>query len=212
MIKVELKGMDEAIAIYSEKPVKAAIRASIQRIAKTAITAASSGIRDIYNVKKQDLDPRLRMTMQGTEQATITISGKGMSLSYFGARQFVLNKTITRSRKDGRATLTTKRRSTMHKFQGVEVEVVKGRRVQLKSAFMAQMRSGHIGVMHRWNNGKMMKGKKKAAIGEKGVISIAYMAEKSGVLTMVVNKIQGDWEKVFQQQLAYQLNKGKATP
>jgi len=175
MIRVQLIGKKEALDIWSTKPVNAAMKSTLARVAKTAISTASTEIRNIYTIKKSDLDPRMNLTIQGTDQAAITISGKGISLSYFNARQFTVNKTLTRGRKDGKAVLKTKTRSKAHAFQGVEVEVLKGRKTQLKSAFMAQMKSGHIGVMHRLANGKLMKRKNKAAIIEKKVISLTSM-------------------------------------
>ncbi len=208
MVRVQLLGKKEAIDIWSDKPVNAAMRAALQRVAKSAVSIASTEIRNIYTIKKSDLDPRMNVTIQGTDSATIVISGKGISLSYFNARQFSVNKTITRSRKDGKATLSTKTRGKAHAFQGVEVEVLKGRKTQLRSAFMAQMKSGHIGVMHRWS-GKNMKGKKSSAIGEKGVISLAQMIQNANVQPIVLRKVSEDWDRVFKQQLDYQLSKGK---
>lgn len=210
MIIVQLQGKKEALDIWGSKPVNAAMRSTLARVAKAAISTASTEIRNIYTIKKSDLDPRMNLTMQGEDQAKITVSGKGISLSYFNAKQFTLNKTITRSRKDGKASLATKTRKKSYAFQGVAVEVIKGRTTQLKSAFMAQMRSGHIGIMHRWANGKLMKGKKKAAIGEKGVVSLAMMIRNANVQPAVLAKVQADWDKVFQQQLDYQLSKGKS--
>ena len=209
MVRVQLLGKAEAIDIWGSKPVNAAMRSTLARVAKSAISLASTEIRNIYNIKKSDLDPKMNLTMQGEDQATITISGKGISLSYFNARQFVVNRTITRSSKGGKSALVTKSRGKAHAFQGVEVEVIKGQKTQLRSAFMAQMKSGHIGVMHRWA-GKFMKGKpKKSAIGEKGVVSLSTMISNAKVQPIVLAKVQEDWDKVFKQQLEYQLNKGK---
>jgi hypothetical protein len=212
MIRVDLKGKAEAIDVWGSKPVNAAMRATLQRVARSAISTASTEIRSIYNIKKSDLDPRMNLTIQGTDNATITISGRGVSLSYFGAKQFSVNKTITRTTKGGKSSLASKTRKKSHVFQGVEVEVIKGRKTQLRSAFLAQMKSGHIGVMHRWANGKLMKGKKKSAIGEKGVVSLVTMISNAKVQPMILAKIQDDWTKVFQQQLAYQIEKAGGKP
>lgn len=209
MIIVKLNGKKEAIDIWGDKPVNAAMRNTLQRVAKSAVTLASAEIRNIYTIKKSDLDPRINLAIQGTDSATIVISGKGISLSYFNARQYAVNKTITRQRtKDGKGALLTKATKRSRTFQGVEVEVIKGQKTQLKSAFLAQMQSGHIGVMHRWAN-KKMKGKNKQAIGEKGVISVATMIQNAKVQPIVLRKVQEDWDKIFKQQLDYQLSKGK---
>jgi hypothetical protein len=208
MIRVELIGKKEAIDIWGNKPVNAAMRATLQRVAKTAMSTASQEIRLVYNIKKGDLDKKMS-TQSGHDSVLITFSGRGISLSYFNARQFTVNKTITRGKKDGKVGLVTKTRSKAHAFQGVEVEVFRGRKTQLRSAFMAQMKSGHIGVMHRWS-GKFMKGKKKAAIGEKAVVSIATMILNRNVHPAILAKVQDDFDKVFKQQIEYQLSKGKS--
>jgi hypothetical protein len=210
MIRVQLIGREAAIDIWGKKPVNAAMRSTLARVAKTAMSTASAEIRRVYNIKKADLDKKMS-TQAVPDAVLITISGRGISLSYFNARQFVVNKTITRGKKgaDGKATLTTKRRGKPHAFQGVEVEVLKGQKTQLRSAFMARMKSGHIGVMHRWSGGKMMKGKNKAAIGEKSVVSLATMIQNQNVQPPILAKVQDDFDKVFKQQLEYQLSKNK---
>lgn len=208
MIRVELRGKKEALDIWSDRPVNAAMRSTLQRVSKSAISTASTEIRNTYTIKKSDLDPRMNMRLQGSEAAAITISGRGISLSYFNARQYSVNRTITRTGKGSGAALKTKSRAKAHTFQGVEIEVVKGRRTQLRSAFMAQMKSGHIGVMHRWS-GKLMRGKRKAAIGEKGVVSLAVMIQSAKVQPRVLGKVQADFDRIFKQQLDYQLGKSK---
>jgi hypothetical protein len=213
MIKVELIGKREAIDVWGSRPVNAAMKSTLARIAKSAMSTASAEVRAVYNIKKSDLDPRMNMVMQGSENAAIIISGKGTSLSYFGAKQFTVNKTITRGKKDadGKASLSIKTRKRSHVFQGVEVEVIKGKKTQLRSAFMARMKSGHIGVMHRWSNAFMKKktktGKPIHAIGEKGVVSLVTMIKNINVQPVVLAKVQADWKKVFAQQLAYQVEK-----
>lgn len=204
MIRVQLIGREEAIDVWGKKPVNAAMRSTLPRVAKTAMGTASTEIRRVYNIKKADLDKKMATQVAG-DSVLITISGRGISLSYFGARQFVVNKTITRGKKG----LTTKTRSKAHAFQGVEVEVMKGQKTQLRSAFMAQMRSGYIGVMHRWSGGKLMKAKNKAAIGEKSVISLATMIQNHNVQPGILAKVQENFDKVFKQQIDYQLSKGK---
>ena len=205
MVRIQLIGKEEAIDIWGTKPVNAAMRSTLVRVAKTAVGTASAEIRRVYNIKKAALDKKMASKVAG-DSVLITVSGRGISLSYFGARQFVVNKTITR----GKARLVTKRRSRVHAFQGVEVEVEKGNKTQLRSAFMAKMKSGHIGVMHRWSGDKKMKGKNKAAIGEKAVVSLTTMIQNHGVQPPILAKVQDDFDKVFKQQLAYQMSKGKA--
>jgi len=211
MIQVLLKGRKEALDQFDEKPVRKAIVSSLRKVIATGRTVASEEIRNRYNLKKSDLDPRLEVNLGRVNDlvAQITVSGKGMSLSYFGAQQTVGNKVVTRAGKGGGLKTKTMKRSA--KFQGVTVEVEKGKRTQLKSAFLAQMQSGHIGVMHRWNNGKLMKGKNKTAIGEKGVISIASMAQSANVEPAIIKRVNEAWGTTFPHELERQLGLASST-
>jgi len=200
MIRVELKGYKEALGVWDGKPVRKAAVSTLKKVAPSARTTASEEIRRVYNVKKSDLDPRITVRPPQSDDLTavITISGKGMSLSYFGARQFVVNKVITR----GKQGLKVQTRKRSAKFQGVAVEVVKGQKTQLRSAFMATMKNGHVGVLRR-------KGKKRLPITEKSVVSIASMVQNANVEPVVLQKVQDSWEKTFPHELQRQLDQAK---
>lgn len=209
MINVKILGMKESIEIWGNRPVEAAMKKTFYKIVRGAMTRVSAQIRKIYNIKKQDIDKKMDFRVAGSSSAWITASGKGISLSYFGAKQFFFNKTITRyTDKDGDSGLKRVTRKKSHAFQGVEVEVVKGHKTRLKSAFLAQMSSGHIGVMHRWGAGvKMKSNKKKVAIGEKGVISLAVMIQGNNISEPTLKYIREDWDEEFEKQLKYELSK-----
>lgn len=216
MVRVELKGYQEALGVWDEKPVRKAAASAIKKAAASAFSSASTRIRAVYNIKKNDLDSRIKITPPGPNDlfAVITVNGRGLSLSYFGARQTVINKVITRS-KAGLKTKTMKRSA---KFQGVQVEVEKGKKTQLKSAFLAQMKSGHIGVMRRDPN-KIMKSRQKygntkhaQALVEKQVVSVASMIRKANVESPVLTDVQAAWDRIFPQELNFQLNVKGQTP
>jgi hypothetical protein len=209
-VRVKLMGFDTAIGIWGDAPVRKAAASALRKVAASAVSTASSEIRNVYNIKKSDLDPRMTVDRVSEQNlaATIRISGQGVSLSYFGAKQFVVNKTITRTSKGGEAGLLIKTRKKSHTFQGVEVEVLKGRKTQLKSAFMAQMRSGHIGIMQRYKNIQMKKGKRKA-IFEKALVSVATMIQGKHTRDAILRKVDEQWGKTFQSELNYQLSKGR---
>lgn len=198
MVRVELKGYKEALGIFDSKPVKRAAVSALKKVAKAAVSSVSSEIRTVYNVKKSDLDPRLKIRPARADSlaAEIEISGKGMSLSFFGAKQTAQNRTVTRAGKNMKVK-TTKRSAA---FQGVTVEVEKGKKTQLRSAFMTRMKSGHIGVMRR-------QGKDRLPIYEKKVISLASMLENAKVAPAVLEKVNERWGVIFPQELKYFLSK-----
>jgi hypothetical protein len=93
--------------------------------------------------------------------------------------------------------------------QGVMVQVMKGGETTLlRNAFMAKMPSGHIGIFRRVTS-KMMKSKRKQAIAEKSVVSIASMVENAKVMPDVIQRIQERWLVEFPRQLAYYQGRGR---
>lgn len=180
--------------------VKAAIRSALNKVASSCKSMASSQIRETYNVPKSILDERLTVFRARISdlEVTLTLAGKSISLSYFGARQFTVSRVVTRKGK-GLKSRTTRKSET---FRGVQVEIERGKTTQLKSAFLAQMKSGHIGVMRRVP-GKKMKGKNKTAIAEQAVVSIATMVKNAGVYDALVEKIDNDLEAKFLHELDY---------
>ena len=205
MIRVELRGYSEALGVWDRKPVRAAALSALRKVTASAVTVLSSEIRGRYNIKKADLDPRVKTDLpKGSSDlvSIITLSGYDLPLAFFNPKQFVLYKVLTRT-KQGIKTSTRKRAA---KFEGVEVQVLKGQTTRLKSAFLMNMQIGRsgVGVMQR-------RGAKRIPTREKGVISIAAMAENSNVSPGIVQKVQEQWDKTFPQELNYQLNvKGSA--
>jgi hypothetical protein len=205
MIRVELKGYAEALEVWGRKPVRAAALSSLKKVAAAGVTVLSTEVRGRYNIKKGDLDPRVKVSLpKGADDlvAVITLSGHDLPLAFFSPKQFVANRVITRT-KEGTRTTTRKRSA---KVEGVQVQVLKGKTTQLKSAFLMNMQVGRsgVGVMQR-------HGKKRTPTREKGVISIAAMAENSNVSPGIVAKVQEQWDKTFPADLNYQLNvKGKS--
>jgi Prophage minor tail protein Z (GPZ) len=206
---VKLVGYDKALKIFDEKPVRKAALTSLRKVSASAKSTASEEVRNVYSIKKSDLDPRMKgpnIQFDGMT-ACIVISGSGISLSYFNARQTAANRVVTR----GKAGLKTKTMKRSARFQGTSVEVLKGKRTQLKSAFMATMASGHVGVMYRTGAGMIKSrsrygyNKHSAKIAEDFVISLSSMVKKNNVQEAVVARVNEQWVKVFPHELNRQL-------
>lgn len=182
------------------KIVRQAARAAIKRTADSAKSTASEEIRKVYNVKKSDLDPRIKVSPPRSSDLTavVSIGGKGMSLSYFGAKQITRARVLSRKGKGiASGKLTKKMKSSGPVPSGVLVQVMKGKNTALlRNAFLAKMKTGHIGVFRRL-------GKKRLPVDEKNVISIASMAENAKVMPRVLVKLQERWAKEFPHQLEY---------
>lgn len=202
MIRVELKGYDEALGIWDQKPVRQAAVSTLKKISASAVTMVSGEIRRVYSIKKRDLDPLIRLqSPKGDLIAVIIFSGRGVPLALFNVRQTTGNRVITRTR--GGLKARTLKRSA--KVQGAQVEVEIGHSIQLRSAFFMNMQHGRsgVGVMQR-------DGKPRTPTREKLVISVAAMVQSTGVQPAVLQKVQADWDATFPRELEYYLNRGKS--
>lgn len=180
----------------TQREVKAAIRSTMARTRRHATTLISSMIREKWNIKKKDLDKRIAVKVgsRGTEYDSfeMVIKGTSVSLAYFGATQYAGNRVQTR--RVGRI------RKTRSAFQGVQVEVLKGRKTKLAGAFMQAADSGHTMVMKR-------KGKGRYPLAIKASISPASMFEDAGTADKFEEAIFDFIEREFDRQLAWRLER-----
>ena len=191
------QGFTEAFDAALQEDVQAvrrAARSAINKVSRSVKSMTSAEIRKLYNVPKSVLDDRMSMIEAKVNElvATLTVGGKSVSLSYFGARQFAGAKVITRK------GVTARKR--VSKFQGVSVEVERGKRTQLKSAFMQRFKSGHVGILRR-------VGKGRYPVAVKSAISLASMFDKVDVRAEVVRKVEADLERVFWHELEFYLGR-----
>lgn len=196
-MRFEVRGFKETLDAATEETiqdVKAAIRSTMNKVVKSVKSLTSDEIRKVYNVQKSVLDQRLELFTARINnlEAELVVGGKSVSLSYFNARQFRGASVITR------AKVTTRKR--VSKFQGVEVEVFKGQRTQLKSAFMQRFKSGHLGILTRTS-------KSRYPVLVKSAVSVASMFSQVGINDAIVRKIDEDLERVFWHELEFYLNR-----
>jgi len=194
--------------------VKAAIRSALNRMLGKIKTLVSGEIRAIYNVPLAILNERLTVFSARIQnlEAELTIGGRSIPLSYFGMKatkgtsRSSVSLTKTKNGVRGKLNTQTMKRSAA---QEITVEVIKGRRTTLaKSSFVAVMKSGHIGVMHRGpgeikSRSKFKSVKHKQAIYENAVVSIATMFNQVGVNAAVVAKIDAELEQLFWHELEF---------
>jgi Arc/MetJ-type ribon-helix-helix transcriptional regulator len=178
-----------------EELVKQAVYSTMSKVRRKARTLLSTEIRKKWNIKKRDLDKKIRIRVGSRggrhyESFEITIRGMSLSLSYFGAKQYARNRVITRTK-----TRENKRRS---KFQGVRVEVVKGRKTKLSGAFMQQASSGHMMVMRR-------KGKSRYPVQIKAAISPASMFAEAATADAFEEGLMDYLERTFEHELSWRM-------
>jgi hypothetical protein len=155
--KIELTGVTKALLTLDVDAVARAAREALNKVAVAGMTEASKLIRSDFNIAAARLKQYLKLSMRAqgsTLQAVITGSGRGMALSYFGARQQGRAITGTGRGKRRRLHLTVKR----PRGGAVSVQVKQTRKVLQPiggfKPFLAQMPSGHIGVWVRTGRGR----------------------------------------------------------
>ena len=174
--------------------VKKAIYSTMSKARRRAKTMMSGLIREKWNIKKKNLDSKLRIKAGSRdshyESFEMTVKGMSLSLSYFGAKQYTANRVITTKK-----GWSNKRRS---KFQGVEVTVLKGKKTRLTNAFMQSAGSGHMMVLRRTS-------KARYPIDEKAAISPASMFESHATADKFEEEMMEFIEKTFAHEVEWRM-------
>ncbi|MHB1051373.1 MAG: phage tail protein [Bacteroidota bacterium] len=197
MIRFDVDLFEDTLAAATgemEKVVKLAIYSTVGKLRTHAASKLSELIREKWNIKKADLDRKIIIHVgdRGSRYETfeMTIKGVSISLSYFSAKQYRGKDVITR-----KGTTTRKRSATV---QGVQVEVFKGRRTMLKSAFIQTAANGHMMVLRR-------KGKGRYPIDMKSVISIASMFGDATTADKFEEDVMAFIERTFAHELDWRM-------
>jgi hypothetical protein len=220
MITIKLEGVEAALRMFDPKVVRQAARAAIDRATKSGKTIVTKEITDVWNVKKRDVDERIKLYPPRMDdlKGIIEVGGKAMSLSYFGARQIMgatVRSRVGKEIKTGKITRGMLKSGPLPR--GIVVQILKGKDTTLlRNAFLAKVSSGksgsHVGVYHRL-------GKKRLPIEEKNVISLGSMingkiginsmVDKPEVMKRIVDRITERWMTEFPHQLEYYLEKAR---
>lgn len=211
---VKLEGLDRLKRRLSSraKEIEAAAVSAINRTAKSTRTEASNLIRNEkgWKIKKADLDKRLsiKQARKGDLQAVLTpqaTKGKGsIALPYFGAKEVKRTSagviTTSRSKHGG---LVAKRQKRSKATGGIAVQVRKGgKKAHYPKAFIAQMKSGHIGVYRRTG---FTTSNNRPQIAEVKTISVWTMFR--GIHQRLLEHARKRWRVEIAAQLKHQLGK-----
>ena len=184
----------DSASLETEKIVKQAIYSTMSKVRKHAASKFSSLVRETWNIRKTDLDARFNVKAGNRgdhyDSFEMTIKGKSVSLAHFGAIQYAGSRKITE-----RKGMTMRRRS---KFQGVQVEVLKGRRVQLKGAWLQAIPNWGVVVRQRRNKDRL-----SAEI--KAIISPASMFNDASIADRFEEDVIAFLERTFEHELTYRL-------
>lgn len=204
-IEIEVKGVKEALDKFDPKKVRKAAQFCLNRAIKSGKTAASSLIREKWNIKKSDLDRKITIkgAVMSNLSAYLTVRGEPISLMHFGAVQFgksfyssygrrLVNRRI---KSDGKML---KRDS---KQLGVKVQIIKGKNILLKNSWIGQGKGGTVLVFQR-------KGKARKPFIAKKVYTEASMFGKDFIMNAVKSRIIEQWQKEWDNQVK-RFNKGE---
>lgn len=234
-LNIQLTDIKETIERKLDpRKVQRAAANALKRVVQTGRTEVSSAIRDVYNIKKRDLDKRITVSHINKYDlsATLTVSGRGnkisvgedkgsvgIGLAYFGAKQIKGTKQLVAVKEHRRiGNLFGKGVQTftvpqylrrIKKGGGVSAQIFTGgNKTFLKGAFLSTMKSGHIGVMRRHSE-KMMVDKKKLAIFEKSMVSLPtmFLNAKTKAFERLKARVLEQWPKEFKHALERELEK-----
>jgi hypothetical protein len=150
------EGLQAALDMVDSAKAKRGITTGLRKVGDKTKTVASTAIREVYNMKKGDVDKTF--SIYATDQSVIiTSKGRPINLTAFNAKQFGSHggKRVTTQRKGD--SIQSKRRGKAGTFGGVAVGITNANTTLLYGGFIAKVAAGNkgasnIGVFMRANH------------------------------------------------------------
>lgn len=189
-----------------EMSVTTARRRAMMRAGRRGLRAAQNIIIKRFNLKLSDLNDRrlIKLWLKNPDTLVLEMGKTGLSAGLFKPVQTFKGGERKRYTAGGRKKRTIKESGVSKKNQGgaagVTVEYLRGRRESVKNPggtatpFIAQMKSGHIGVFYRI-------GKERLKIKEYTIGSVAGLLESE----YSVNVIRSEFMLHYENEIARQL-------
>ncbi len=212
-ISVKLEGFDEAMAMFDHQVARAAAYSAINRSVDGLVTDVSSEVRTTYNIRKQDIDKRIKKFKCSDYydlKGWVEIKGgvndytSAIPLIMFGAtgRQNLATKSVkTMKGKYGYYSKEMKRQGKA----GVSYKVLQsGGKGYSSKAFIMPGARGSLQVVRRTGTGRM-------AFKEMRAITPASMvaSSKHGVVDRVIQKATERFQKNFKSNLLYYMDQAR---
>lgn len=209
---LKLAGVEKALAMFDPRKVAQAARGSLNRAVKSGRTEASTRIREIWNIKKSDLDRKIifKGAIMSDLTAILTVTGKPINLLYFGARQISGKKSVRILKEKGAISSAAqiKRGRAGRGYSGVTAQIQYKHKTVLPKAFISRATKGGIPlVLMRSSKAKSRSGRKEGLLAIK-VITEASIFKQTRVMDRVVLKIKTQWQKEWDNQIK-QLQSGQ---
>lgn len=202
---IKLEGVKELMERLDPRKVHASAKSAMGRTKSSARAEATRLITSVWNIKKRDLETtrtgKQRIEVSGSVgddlTATITFWSGGISLVYFGAKEFRLTAARSRQTSKRMGQTYTKGSKTL---VGIRVQTLKGGPTAMLRQFFATMRSGHQAVFRRDKRGGKTKAG-NAKIVESSAVGITTMISQPRVLPKLRQHIQETFIKRLDHEL-----------
>lgn len=214
-ITVKVEGVEEALEKFNARTVERAMISTLNETVKSTLTLASKLIRNErgFKILKSDFDKRVKIDLarRGSYKAALTASrisastgrftgNDSFALPYFGAKE--AQRFSGGVRIKSRKGVKIQKRTGMG--SGVSVQVLRGgRTARFPKAFIATMKSGHIGVFRRIEAQSLKT--HKTMIREIKVVTLATMFR--GTLPRLAEYAQNKFKERFAGKLDWVKNK-----
>lgn len=195
-LKEEVQRAAKIIPKHADKAVSMAINEGVRK-GKTAIWRA---VKPVYNISQGDVYKRIRTYFSKPDRlvGTINISSEHLKMLLFSPKPTPTFKQAA----DDAAKQGKPKTVNLHRGKQVSVEIVKGKRTDIKGGFYAQMpKSGHRNIFVR-------RGKLRLPIHSMTTIGVAEMVQSQNVLP----KITEEMKQVTVTELNRQINRFLKTP
>ncbi len=156
LVKFEIEGLKELQKVLDPKKFMMITNRVVNDVAKKFKTETIKEIRKKYNISAERIRKNvdLKSSNYQTLTAQIVFKGRTPGLQHYKMRQIITTKDISYlvySTKHGIAGKKLKRR---RKATKVTVEVIKGKRVEVKKGFILYPKHGGWGIFKRIHKGK----------------------------------------------------------
>jgi hypothetical protein len=189
-----------------------AVSMAINDTMRQTHTAAKRAVTDRYNIFSAAIQRKqlykIKFSNPTTQTATMDVANKQIPIIAFkGVRQ---DAKETRVSKEG-TSVFSRLKNKGKKTGGVNVQIIKGRKTHIRSAFIATMKNGHTGVFARGEYGKpfeFRKGRTRATGNDNPIQELNTLNTPNAFLNRAVKaKIEAKANDAFQRRITHHLKR-----
>lgn len=196
-VKVKITGMAQAKKLLDPRRYAKVTARTLNKASRQAQTEASREVRETYNITKARLDRHLSFKQARWEDLTVIISAKGKvpGLQWYGARQTSRGASVLVTYTGGRKVIAHAFIAPGAEGKGTGVWVRTGEKV-------IPVRGRYAGKTSKRTGLPIMRQPMKRLFGPSGV----SMYKNLG-FPVIVEVVQDKFNKVFSQELRWELSK-----